>query len=167
MTQDTANTKKKNIVLERTLRGSLEDIWELWTTKDGIESWWGPEGFSVTVQKLELRPKGELLYTMTATAEPQIAFMKQAGMPLATVAKITYTEVVPQKKLRYVHVADFIPGVEPYDVETTMELQAKDGAVHLVLTLDPMHDDVWTGRMAAGWESELRKLEQVIANRHA
>ena len=158
-------TDKNKIVLERTLNASLEDVWDLWTTKDGIESWWGPEGFTVTVQKLELRPQGRLLYTMTATAEPQIAFMKQAGMPLATEAKITYTEVVPHKTLRYLHVADFIPGVQPYDVETKVELHEQGDAVKLVLTLDPMHDDVWTGRMAAGWESELGKLAKVIEAR--
>ena len=25
-------------------KATLEEVWELWTTKDGIESWWGPEG---------------------------------------------------------------------------------------------------------------------------
>jgi len=53
---------------------------------EGIESWWGPEGFTVTVQAMDVRPGGVLLYTMTATAAPQIAFMKQHGMPLSTPA---------------------------------------------------------------------------------
>ena len=45
-------------VIERTYPAPIQDVWELWTTKDGIESWWGPEGFAVTVHKLELRPAG-------------------------------------------------------------------------------------------------------------
>jgi hypothetical protein len=38
--------------------------------------------------------------------------------------------------------------------------------VKLTLTLDPMHDDVWTGRMSSGWESELGKLDRVLKGRH-
>ena len=38
------------------------------TTKDGIESWWGPGGFTVKVRKLDLRSGGELHYAMIAIA---------------------------------------------------------------------------------------------------
>jgi uncharacterized protein YndB with AHSA1/START domain len=86
----------------------------LWTTKEGIQSWWGPGGFRVTVRKLDLRPGGELQYAMTAIDPPQVAFMKQAGMPLTQELRITLTEVVPHRRLAYVHLADFIPGVEPH-----------------------------------------------------
>lgn len=154
---------KQKIVIERSFEGTLADVWDLWTTKEGIESWWGPEGFSVTVRKLELRPKGELLYTMTATAEPQIAFMKQANMPISTDAKITYVEVLPRSVLRYTHLVDFVPGTTAYDVETRVDLEEVGQTVRLQLTLDAMHDDVWTGRMSAGWESELGKLAKVLA----
>jgi DNA-binding transcriptional ArsR family regulator len=73
---------------------SIDDVWALWTTKVGIESWWGPEGFAVKVHKLDLRPGGEMLYAMTAVDPPQVQFMRQAGMPLTTEAKLTYTEIV-------------------------------------------------------------------------
>ena len=49
----------KQTVLERTYRASLRDVWELWTTKTGFESWWGPGGFAVTVKELSLRPGGD------------------------------------------------------------------------------------------------------------
>lgn len=151
------------IVIERVFRATLAEVWDLWTTAEGIESWWGPEGFTVTVQALELRPGGVLLYTMTATAEPQIAFMKQHGMPLATQTKITYAEVRPQTRLRYINLVDFVPGLTAYDVGTVLDLEAAGDDVRMRLTLDPMHDAEWSGRMAAGWESELGKLEAVLA----
>lgn len=154
------------IKIERTFVATLAEVWALWTTAEGIESWWGPEGFTVTVQALELRPGGVLMYTMTATAEPQIAFMKQHGMPLATQTKITYAEVVPPTKLRYINLVDFVPGVTAYDVGTLLELEQDGDQVRLRLTLDPMHDTEWSGRMAAGWESELGKLERLLARRH-
>jgi uncharacterized protein YndB with AHSA1/START domain len=151
-------TQPETITLERTYRAALADVWDLWTTKDGIESWWGPEGFTVTVRKLDLRPGGELLYAMTATAPPQIAFM-------TTEARITYREVSAPQRLAYVHLTDFIPGVAPYDVTTVVELRASGDEVHMVLTIDRMHDETWTQRAVMGWESELGKLAAVIAAR--
>lgn len=154
----------KQLTFERSYRASLKDVWDLWTTKSGIESWWGPGGFAVTVRKLDLRPGGELLYAMTAVGPEQVAFMRDAGMPLTTEARVTYTEVVPLQRLGYVHVADFIPGVAPYDVAHLVELHSSArGEVRMVLTIDAMHDDEWTERAAAGWESELGKLGALLS----
>lgn len=150
------------ITLERTYVASLEQIWSLWTTAEGIASWWGPEGFTVTVQAMELRPGGVLLYTMTATAELQIAFMRQHGMPLATQSRLTYAEVVSPTRLRYLHLVDFVPGVTAYDVGTLLELSAEGDRVRMRLTLDPMHSPEWTQRAVMGWESELGKLEALL-----
>jgi uncharacterized protein YndB with AHSA1/START domain len=47
--------------IERTYAASIDETWALWTTKAGIESWWGPEGFDVTVISLDLRPGGQLV----------------------------------------------------------------------------------------------------------
>lgn len=159
------STSVRQFSLERTYAASLHEIWALWTTKDGIESWWGPEGFDVTVRSLDLRPGGDLLYVMTAVGADEVAFMKQAGMPLATEAKVTYTEVKPQTRLGYSTLTDFVPGVDPYDVATLVELQAVGDSVKMTLTFDAMHDDEWTEQARAGNESQLRKLEAVLAAR--
>ena len=145
------------IKLERTYRAELQDVWELWTTKDGIESWWGPGGFAVTVRKLDLRPGGELLYAMTAIDPPQVEFLKKAGMPLTHEARITFTEVEPLRRLARIHLADFIPGVDPYDIATVVELQPIVDGVRMILTFDAMHSDEWTKLATMGWESEARQ----------
>jgi hypothetical protein len=88
----------KRITLERVYRADVQDVWDLWTTKDGIESWWGPGGFVVTVRKLDLRAGGELLYAMTAIDPPQVAFMKKSGMPVTHECRITFSEVVPLRR---------------------------------------------------------------------
>jgi uncharacterized protein YndB with AHSA1/START domain len=155
----------KKIRLERVYDASIEDVWDLWTTKDGIESWWGPDGFRVDVIELDLCPGGQLYYAMTATGEAQIAFMKQAGMPQTTKTRITYTEVLRHRRLAYVNHVDFVPGVAPYETPMSVDFAPAPNGVRLVLTLDPMHDEVWTGRMVAGWEAELGKLERLIAAR--
>src|SRR3954471_19172477 len=123
MTQknQTPGSARPRITLERTFNASIEDVWDLWTTAEGIESWWGPDGFATKVLTLDLRPGGKLVYAMTAIGPEQVAFMKKAGMPLTTEGRVTYTEIASQKRLAYTHLTDFVPGVEPYDVATVVE----------------------------------------------
>ena len=160
-------SQRPRITFERTYDAPLAAVWALWTTKEGLESWWGPEGFSVKVHTLELRPGGQLLYAMSATAPEQIEFMKNANMPVTTEAKITFTEVEAQRRLAYQHLTDFIPNVESYFVTTLLELSATATGVRMQLSIDPMHDDVWTERATMGWESELGKLTAAIQKRTA
>jgi uncharacterized protein YndB with AHSA1/START domain len=153
---------RRRVSIERTVNAAIEDVWELWTTKEGIESWWGPDGFAVKVRRLDFRVDGELLYAMTATAPEQIEFLKKAGMPLTTESLVTYTEVEPLKRLTFTQLADFIPGVKPYEVETTVALETSPQGVRMVLTLDAMHDTHWTQLAVMGWESELDKLAKQL-----
>jgi uncharacterized protein YndB with AHSA1/START domain len=160
-------TSTDRITIERVYPATLEDVWALWTTREGIESWWGPDGYEVTVRALDLRPGGELRYAMTAVAPETVRFMKAQGMPITTEARLRYTEVTPLRRLAWLHIADFIPGVAPYDVGSVVELSRVEGGVRLVLTLDRMHDDVWTQRAIMGWESQLGRLGRVLAARSA
>jgi uncharacterized protein YndB with AHSA1/START domain len=153
---------RRRVSIERTFIGTVEDVWELWTTKEGIESWWGPDGFSVKVRRLDVRLGGEMLYAMTADAPDQVDFLKKAGMPVTTESLVTYTELVPLQRLGFTQLADFIPGVKPYEVATTVELETIPHGVRLVLTLDAMHDEQWTRMAVMGWESELGKLARVL-----
>jgi uncharacterized protein YndB with AHSA1/START domain len=157
-----SETPKRRMTLERTYPASVEKVWELWTTKQGIESWWGPDGFTVAVRRLDLRKGGSLEYVMTASAPEQKEFMTRAGMPLSTESRLTFTEVTPPRRLAYEALADFIPGVAPYAVATLVELEAKGRGTRLVLTFDAMHDEVWTGRAVAGRTSELDRLARAL-----
>jgi len=154
---------RRRVSIERTFAGAAaEDVWALWTTKEGIESWWGPDGFEVNVRRLDVRLRGELLYAMTATAPDQIEFLKKAGMPLTTESLVRYTDVVPLERLAFTQLADFIPGVKPYEVATTVAFEMIPEAVRLVLTLDAMHDEHWTKLAVMGWEQELDNLGRML-----
>lgn len=165
MNGTTTNAARAQFSIQRSYAASLEEAWALWTTKAGIESWWGPEGFSVTVTSLDLRPGGELNYVMTAVAPEMVAYMRQANMPLTTPCTVTYTEVSMPNRLAYKTLTDFVPGVEPYDVATMVELRETSDGVALTITFDAMHDDMWTERARAGHESQLRKLDALLASR--
>ncbi len=148
----------------------MEDVWEAWTTKKGLESWWDPEGFTTTVRKLDLRPGGEFEYAMTATSPAAIEAMKAAALGLTSVAGGTYTEVTPKRRLAHRTLADFIPGVAPYEVAAVVEIHRVAHGVRLVVTEDAMHDDamhddLWTQRSMMGMNSSLDRLAKVLEGR--
>jgi uncharacterized protein YndB with AHSA1/START domain len=159
-----SNTPRARFSIQRSYPASIEEAWVLWTTKAGIESWWGPEGFKVTVTSLDLRPGGNLIYLMTAVAPDQVAFMKRAAMPLTSECKVTYTEVSRPNRLAYKTLADFVPGVTPYEVATVVDLKTTADGVAVTITFDAMHDNIWTERARAGHESQMRKLDSLLAN---
>src|SRR2546421_4474648 len=151
----TPKTRSTNIRLERTYPTSAQEVWRLWTTSDGIESWWAPDGFTVEVRKLELRPGGELVYAMTATGPDQVEFMKGAGMPLTTEARKTFTEMVPSNRIAYRSLIDFVPGVDPYQELTVVDLTPSGDSVRGARTMEPPHDAVSNPRMVSGRENEV------------
>lgn len=156
---------RTSISLERRVEASPTDVWELWTTRDGIQSWWGPDGFTVMVHGLDVRPGGELDYSMRATGADQVDFMRKAGMPRETRHTLRFTEVDPPRRLAYVEMADFIPGVEPYEVHTSVELGVDGAGTRIIVTFDRMHDERWTQLALMGRESELGRLERLLAAR--
>lgn len=99
--------------IERTYPTTAENVWDLWTTPAGIESWWAPDGFTVEVEKLELERGGELVYTMTATALEQVEFMRNAGLPLTSTSRKRFTEVDRPQRLAYMSLVDFVPDTPP------------------------------------------------------
>jgi uncharacterized protein YndB with AHSA1/START domain len=153
---------RRRITIERSFQAPVEEVWRLWTTRDGIESWWGPDGFAVKVRELDVRRGGELLYEMTAIAPEQIEFLKKAGMPLTTPSRITFVEVVPMQRLAFTQVADFIPGVKPYEVAHSVDFETSGQRVRMVLTMDAMHDDYWTKMATMGWENEFDRLGRLL-----
>ncbi len=162
-----AQHARRTLTLERAFAASVEEVWDLWTTKEGIESWWGPDGFEVKVRRLDLRAGGEMAYAMTATGADQIDYMKKAGMPLTTEHQVTFTEVTPGIRLAYTGLADFIPGVEAYEMKTAIDLATTPDGVSIVLTFDAMHDDEWTRLAVMGREGELGRLAEILSRRRS
>lgn len=158
-------TQRPKLTLERTFEATPEEVWEVWTSKDGIEAYLGPDGFEVEVRELDLRPGGALVYVMRAVAADQIEYMKQAGLQMASTQHVTFVEVDPPRRLVTRELADFVPGVTPYEVDTVLELEPSAGGTRLVLTFDAMHDAQWTEMARLGRESELRKLGELLSAR--
>jgi uncharacterized protein YndB with AHSA1/START domain len=153
--------------LERTYEAPAELIWELWTTAAGLEEWFAPDGFEIRVSELELRPGGQLRYTMTATGPEQVAFMRETGNPLSVPVLKTFTDVRPPTRLAYRSLIDFVAGREPYEHLTTIDVEPAGGRTNVVMTLDPLHDETWTRQHRAHRLGELDKLTAAVARRAA
>lgn len=154
---------RPKIIIERTYRATVEELWALWTTKEGFESWWGPEGFRVEVHELDARVGGTLRYDMIADAPEMVAAMKAMGQPVSHGTNGTFTELRRHERLAITHVIDFLPGVAAYDSTAVAELFPQGDHVRMVITLDPMHDAHWTSQATAGWASQLTKLDRRFA----
>ena len=148
------------VVIERTYRARIEDVWSLWTTKAGFESWWGPEGFRVEVHVLEAREGGAVEYDMIADAPAAIAAMQGMGQPLSHGTRGTYAEFRPRERLRLVHAIDFVPGSEPYESLIEVEFSADGDHTRMVVTLHPHLDPHWTRMSIEGFGSQLTKLDR-------
>ncbi len=151
------------IVIERSYRATVAQLWRLWTTPAGLESWWGPPGFRVSVEELDLRPGGLLRYTMIAEAPEMVAFMQANGMPTATPCRAVYDSITVQQRLAYRNLVDFVPGRDPYMTNMAIDFLPQGHDTVLRLTFDPMHDEVWTSRQRMGWDQELTKLQSALA----
>ena len=156
---------RPKLTLERTYDASPEEVWEVLTTKGGIEAIMGPDGFKAEVTKLDLRPGGELVYVMRAIGREQVEYMTKAGLSLVTRQTVSFAVVDPPRRLVTRDRADFIPGVDPYEVETVIELESDAAGTHLVITFDAMHDERWTENAKLGREQELRKIGEFLAKR--
>ena len=147
------------IVIERTYRADIEDVWDLWTTKEGFESWWGPQGFRADVQELDARVGGALRYAMVADTPEMITAMQRMGEPTSTAVRSRFTELKPRERLVLTNVIDFLPNVAPYENDIAVDFFTVGDQVRMVVTLHAMHHEEFTKMQRAGFTSQLTKLD--------
>jgi uncharacterized protein YndB with AHSA1/START domain len=60
----TATSSEREIVISRVFDAPRELVWLAWTNPKHIVNWWGPRGFSTTIEVMDVRPGGEWRHTM-------------------------------------------------------------------------------------------------------
>jgi uncharacterized protein YndB with AHSA1/START domain len=161
MTKDNQAAKT---VIERIYRATLQEVWDLWTTKEGFESWWGPQDFCVKVHALEAREGGQLYYDMMAATPEMIENMKRGGHAPSHETRGHYAEYKPYERLKLVHMIDFLPGVQPYESTIVVDFIPAGELVRMVVTLYPMHNEEFSKMQVGGFTSQLTKLDQRFAS---
>jgi uncharacterized protein YndB with AHSA1/START domain len=143
-------------VIERVWQAPIDQIWELWTTAEGIASWFGPKGFIVEVEEIELRAGGTFSYSMRATDPEKVAAMEKQGRAASHSIVSTVTEVDPPNKFVY----DSPMG--PETMTTSVEFSEGPEGVKMVLVISATKAGM-TGGAAMGWESSLERFAEQLA----
>lgn len=161
----TEAASSSKIIFERTYRASVKEVWEMWTTKEGFESWWAPAGIRTEVHAVEARVNGELHYDMIAESPEVLAVMKELGLPVKHTERARFSEFRPYERLVLRIMMDFLPGVEPYESATMVDFFPEGDWVRMVVTLCPMHTEHFTKMAAAGLARQLANMDKRFQNR--
>ena len=94
----------REIAFTRVLDAPSPLVFKAWTEPKQVEQWWGPNGFTVTVHEMDVRPGGIC------------RFMMHGPDGVDYPNKIVYTEVVAARQLAYVHSDDVDGDPRPFDV---------------------------------------------------
>lgn len=109
----------RELVVKRIFNASPELIYRTWTEAEHLSNWWGPQGFTITIEAIEVAPGGVWRYIMHGPDGTDY------------INKITYIEIVHPEKLVYSHGDDQDP--EHFRVTVTFEGQ-DDGKTLLTMT---------------------------------
>ena len=89
------NTAARELIFSRLLNAPVKLVWKVWTSPEHVKLWWGPDGFTNTINKMDVKPGGEWELIMHG--------------PDGTdhVIKIVFIEIVKYKKIVYKQFTDF------------------------------------------------------------
>ena len=103
------DTKDREIITTRIIKASLERVWRAWTNPNEVGLWWGPAGFTNTIEKIDVRPGGEWRYVMHGPDGKDYP------------NELTYEEVEQPGRLVYSHHASKEFGLEGWKMIQTFE----------------------------------------------
>jgi uncharacterized protein YndB with AHSA1/START domain len=86
-------TADREISISRLLHAPIELVWEVWTRPEHIKNWWGPNGFTNTITKMEVKLNGEWNLVMHG---PDGTDYKN---------KSVFKEIIKHKKIVYKHIS--------------------------------------------------------------
>jgi PhnB protein len=53
------STTDRELRISRLLNADINLVWEVWTDPDHLKNWWGPNGFTNSISKMDIQPGGE------------------------------------------------------------------------------------------------------------
>jgi uncharacterized protein YndB with AHSA1/START domain len=83
-------TETSELVVTRTLDAPVDRVWVAWTEPDLVRQWWGPQGFTAPVAKMDVREGGTSLVAMRSPEGPELY------------NTWTYEAVEPQERIVFV-----------------------------------------------------------------
>jgi uncharacterized protein YndB with AHSA1/START domain len=83
--------ENRQLKISRIFKAPVELVWEAWTKPEHIANWWGPNGFTTTIHKMDFKEGGEWKLTMHGP--------EGTNYPNRSV----YKEIIPLKKIVFEH----------------------------------------------------------------
>lgn len=142
-------TESRSLSISRTFQAPIELVWEVWTTPEHIAQWWGPNGFTNTIQKMDVQEGGEWKLTMHGP--------DGTNYPNRSI----YKEVIPYKKIVFEHFnPHFITTVhfEAIGQTTIMNWSALFDSEEMLQTIIKAH------KADKGMRENVEKLERYLSN---
>lgn len=91
--ENNPSTADREIRMSRLLNAPVSLVWQVWTEAEHLKKWWGPNGFSTTINKMDVTENGEWDLIMHG---PDGTDYKN---------KSIFKEVVKHKKIVYEHIS--------------------------------------------------------------
>ena len=156
---DTGNA----VVVERTLDAPAELVWRMWTDPEHFAAWYGPDGASVPVARMDVRVGGSRLVGMRVATPGGERTMWFTGEYVEVVphARLVYTESLADEHGRVLEPREIgMPAGHPVTTEVRVELHAVADGTRLVVTHVGVPPD---SPGAKGWTAAVDKLAAHLA----
>jgi uncharacterized protein YndB with AHSA1/START domain len=166
-TYTSARPATLRVVLERTLPGSVEGVWELWTTPRGLERWFGSEEFRTSVRGLDVRPGGkieiDLAYRPAATHPSVAREFASSGLDSTVRVRGSFTDIVPRASLAFSLTFDFGPSAQLHEVKTRVQFRPAPGTVRMYLAMESAATSHWRALAEGNLQGLADRLSSALA----
>jgi uncharacterized protein YndB with AHSA1/START domain len=146
------------VVIERLVDAPVELIWQMWTVPEYFKAWYGPNGATIPVAKMDVRVGGTRLVCMEIRSPQGPIQMWFTGEYRDVVEnqRLVYTESISDENGNVASPSEMgMPEDHPTTTEVRVELEDLDGRTKMVLTHAGIPAD---SPGAAGWAMALDKL---------
>lgn len=150
------------VVIERSFDAPVDVIWQMWTEPEHFTAWYGPDGATIPVAKMDVRVGGTRLVSMEMRTPDGTMQMWFTGeyREVVPAKRLVYTESVSDETGNVISPADMgMPEGHPDTTEVTIELEDIGGRTKMVMTHAGIPDD---SAGAVGWGMAFDKLAAYV-----
>jgi uncharacterized protein YndB with AHSA1/START domain len=145
---------KDAVVIERTFEAPVDLIWQMWTQPEHFKKWYGPQGFTVPVAKMDVRVGGKHLFCMESPDGSMRMWSTGEYMEVVPNERLVFTDSPADEDGNVVSPSSMgMPDGYPTTTEVTVILEDLGGRTKMVMT----HAGVPAGA-GGGWEQAFAKM---------
>jgi uncharacterized protein YndB with AHSA1/START domain len=152
------NASQHAVVIERCFDAPVDLIWQMWTDPEHFKAWYGPDGATIPIVKMDVRVGGTRLVCMEMDTSDGPTQMWFTGEYLEVIEhqRLVYTESMSDERGNVSSASDMgMPEGHPMTTEVRVELEDLGGRTKMVMTHAGIPAD---SPGAIGWGMAFEKL---------